>query len=147
MTSANRISLGLAILPTAPDRPLGVSIRLDGQELYRTDTVDSRIVLHHFLSDDDGEHCLEIELLGKTLDHTHLDADGNFEYDSCLQIDALELDDIDIVPLFQKLAAYQHNFNGTDNATTERCYGTLGCNGVVSLTFATPIYLWLLENM
>ena len=26
-------------------------------------------------------------------------------------------------------------------------FGNMGCNGYVSLKFATPIYLWLLEHM
>ena len=147
MTDANTIFLALAINPTDPDRPLGLCVRLNGQELYRTDAVTARIVLHQFLPDQDGEHKLEIELYGKTVDHAHLDLNGNFEYDSCLRIDAVEFDDIDIMPTFQTLAQYQHNFNGTGDSVTERCYGVMGCNGTVILTFTTPIYLWLLENM
>lgn len=147
MTDANTIALALAIEPTDPDRPLGLCVRLNGQELYRTDAVTARTVLHQFLPDQDGEHQLEIELYGKNDSHAHIDADGKFEYDSCLRIAAVEFDDIDIMPMFQTLAQYQHNFNGTGDSVTERCYGVMGCNGTVILTFTTPIYLWLLENM
>ncbi len=143
----DNIAIALALEPTDPTRPLGVSIRLNRRELYRTDSLTARTVLHHFVSDDDGEHELEIELFGKTGDHAHLDSDGNFEYDSCVCISALEFDDIDVMQVFQTYAKYQHNFNGTGNTVTERCYGTLGCNGVVTLKFTTPIYLWLLETM
>lgn len=147
MTDANTIALALAIEPTDASRPVGLSIRLNSEELYRTDAVTARTVLHKFIADSDGEHLLEIELFGKTVDHAHLDPEGRFEYDSCLRLDAVEFDDIDIMPVFQTLAQYQHNFNGTGHSVTERFYGTMGCNGTVSLTFTTPIYLWLLENM
>jgi hypothetical protein len=147
MTSANTISLALAIEPTDPDRPLGLCVRLNGEELYRTDAVTARTLLHKFIDDEDSKHQLEIELYGKTVDHAHLDADGKFEYDSCLRIAAVEFDDIDVMPVFQTLAQYHHNFNGAGDPVSERCYGTMGCNGTVILTFTTPIYLWLLENM
>ena len=141
------ICIALAIEPTHPDRPLGLSVRLDGRELYRTDSVESRTVLHHFLSDDDGEHQLEIELFGKGDNHAHLDANGEFEYDSCLRIAAVEFDDIDIMQQFQALTKYSHNYNGSGQTVTEPCYGVMGCNGTATLKFSTPIYLWLLENM
>jgi xylose isomerase len=147
MTDANTIALALAIEPTDPDRPLGMSICLDGEELYRTDAVTARTVLHKFLPDLDGEHELKIELHGKTADHAHLDANGEFEYDSCLKIDAVEFDDVNVMPVFQTLAQYQHNFNGIGETVTEHCYGVMGCNGTVTLKFSTPIYLWLLEHM
>jgi len=49
--------------------------------------------------------------------------------------------------MFTELATYTHDFNGTKELTQEKFYGVMGCNGTVSLKFATPIYLWLLENM
>jgi hypothetical protein len=44
-------------------------------------------------------------------------------------------------------ATYTHNFNGAGAETQEKFYGEIGCNGIVSLKFSTPIYLWLLEHM
>ena len=129
MTDANTIALALAIEPTDPDRPLGLCIRLNGNELYRTDAVTARTVLHQFMPDQDSEHQLEIELYGKNDSHAHLDADGEFEYDSCLRIAAVEFDDIDVMPMFQTLAQYQHNFNGTGELIIDKFYGELGCNG------------------
>ena len=143
----DNICIAIAIEPTDPDRPLGVSVRLDSRELYRTDSVESRTVLHHFLNDNDGEHQLEIELFCKGDNHAHLDANGEFEYDSCLRIAAVEFDDIDVMLIFQNLAKYTHDHNGSGPSVTDRCYGTLGCNGTVTLKFTTPLYLWLLENM
>ena len=144
---ANTICLALAIEPTDATRPVGVSVRLNGEELYRTDAVTARTVLHKFIPDSDNNYRLEIELHGKTADHAHLDPEGRFEYDSCLRIDAIEFDDIDVMPVFHTHSKYQHNFNGTGHSVTERCFGSMGCNGTVSLEFTTPIYLWLLENM
>lgn len=147
MTDTDRIALGVALEPTDTERPLGITVRLDGRELYTTTALTARTVLHHWLSDQEAEHCFEIELHGKDEAHAHLDSSGEFEYDSCVRITGIELDDIDVMSQFQTLAQYQHNFNGTGTAVTERCYGVMGCNGTVTLTFTTPIYLWLLENM
>ena len=59
----------------------------------------------------------------------------------------LSTQDINYAQLFSKYAKYCHNFNGSGELTEQKFFGTLGCNGTVYFKFASPVYLWLLENM
>jgi hypothetical protein len=67
--------------------------------------------------------------------------------DAVLTIKDLAFDEIKLGHMLTELATYTHNFNGTKEPVQEKFYGAMGCNGTVSLKFAAPVYLWLLENM
>jgi hypothetical protein len=54
---------------------------------------------------------------------------------------------LDVNQLFLDKCVYTHNFNGTRPEITDTFFGIAGCNGTISFSFSTPIYLWLLENM
>ena len=96
---------------------------------------------------DDAEHELRLVLKNKTTEHTQVDEHGNILADARLLITDLAFDRIPLGHLLAEQAVYTHNFNGTGTTTQDRFYGELGCNGTVSLKFATPMYLWLLEHM
>jgi len=127
--------------------PLGMEIWLDDHRLFDTDHVDQTYTIQHDISDDDGDHELRFVLKNKLLEHTQVDADGNIIRDNTLSVSDIEFDSIDCQYLVTTVARYQHDFNGTGDATTQRFYGEMGCNGTVSIKFSTPIYIWLLENM
>ena len=127
--------------------PLGMEIWLDDHRLFDTDHVDQTYTIQHDISDDDGDHELRFVLKNKLLEHTQVDADGNIIRDNTLSVSDIEFDSIDCQYLVTTVARYQHDFNGTGDATTQRFYGKMGCNGTVSVKFSTPIYIWLLENM
>jgi hypothetical protein len=59
----------------------------------------------------------------------------------------ISFDEIDCTQIIQDLAVYRHNFNGTGADIPDQFFGDMGCNGTIELKFATPVYLWLLENM
>ena len=96
---------------------------------------------------DDAEHELRLVLKNKTTEHTKIDEHGNIMADARLQITDVAFDEIQLKDIFSEQAVYTHDFNGTGKATEDKFYGELGCNGTVSLKFATPVYLWLLEHM
>ena len=102
-----------------------------------------------FRSSDDegGEHELQFVMSGKTHQHTKIDEQGNILSDVLLELRDIVIDGIDISNMFYSHARYTHDFNGTQPQTTTTTHGSLGCNGVVSLKFSSPFYLWLLENM
>jgi hypothetical protein len=93
------------------------------------------------------EHELKFVLKNKTQDHTKVDETGNILQDSVVEIKNLRFDNIEIGHVFYEKAVYHHDFNGSGADTQEKFYGTMGCNGTVSLKFITPMYLWLLENI
>lgn len=127
--------------------PLGIEIWLDDVVLLTNDHVQETVSFSHDIMDHDGEHELRIVMLGKTSDHTIVDEAGNIAKDATLAISNFEIDGLDINQLFFEKCVYTHDFNGTQPEIADNFFGTAGCNGTISFSFSTPIYLWLLENM
>jgi hypothetical protein len=99
------------------------------------------------MPDTDGDHELRLVLKGKNETHTKIDEQGVIVSDALLTINDIAFDEIKLGHMFSELATYSHDFNGTKEKVTDKFYGEIGCNGTASLKFATPVYLWLLENM
>ena len=129
-----------------PGQGICLLITLDGQELWNASQAYSGLVQLD-ISDSDGSHLLVIEMTGKQPHHTKISVDGVIEKDHVITIDNVAFDGITLGHVFTHLAKYSHDCNGTASPIEEKFYGTMGCNGTVSLQFTTPIYLWLLENM
>lgn len=94
---------------------------------------------------EDQHHTLSIRLENKTNDDTVQNEDKTeIVKDMMLNIHSIEIDDIDLGHLIWQ----RSKFVGDDLArpTIEECVN-LGWNGAYNLTFSSPIYLWLLENM
>jgi hypothetical protein len=127
--------------------PMGIEIWLDNTVLLTNNHVQEKICFSYDISDDDGEHKLQIVLSGKTTDHTKVDEAGNIVKDATLQISNVVIDELDINQLFLEKCVYTHNFNDTQPKIADTFHGVAGCNGTISFEFSTPIYLWLLENM
>ena len=127
--------------------PLGVEIWLDDAVLLATNHVQEKIAFAHDMSDDDGEHKLNIVFSGKTANHTQVDDQGNIIKDAYWQLSAVTIDGIDVNQLFLEKCVYTHDFNGTQPKIEDTFHGVAGCNGTIVFEFTTPIYLWLLENM
>jgi hypothetical protein len=102
---------------------------------------------HEFPDLDDEEHCFEIELSGKTPDHTKINDQGDIVQDVVAEISDVALDDIQLGHMFLEKTQYYHDHNGTTDPVQDQFFGSMGCNGRVKLRFTSPVYLWLLENM
>lgn len=141
------INIKLQIANSNPAIPLHLEIHLDHQVLA-SHTITQPVSID-WSSDAlaEGLHQLKFVMTGKTTEHTKLDVDGNIVSDAVLEFSAVEFDDINVDALLQKLAEYTHDFNGSGHAITDSFYHAMGCNGTVSLEFASPLYLWLLEHM
>lgn len=139
--------IDVAFRARATGADLGLRIRLDGQ--LRQDIVLSTDAQEFCfeLTDESAHHRLEIEMYGKLLEHTKLDAQGQILEDRVIELDNIRLDGIVLGQLFFDKAVYHHDFNGTADATPDRFFGCMGCNGVLVFEFDSPLYLWLLENM
>ncbi len=141
------VKISFDIETSDPACPLGVEIWLDDVVLLANNHVQETMSFSHDISDDDGEHKLQIVLSGKTTDHTRVDEAGNIVKDATLQISNVVIDDLDVNQLFLEKCVYTHNFNDTQPEIADTFHGVAGCNGTISFEFSTPIYLWLLENM
>jgi hypothetical protein len=142
-----KISLSFEVSATSSANDVSVSVFLDQAEIFSAPASALPQRVDYEFNDVEGQHVLAIQMSGKTQEHTQIDGEGNIIDDVLVGVKNVELDGINIDKLIWSLANYQHDFNGTQPTTTMKFYGTMGCNGTVSLEFTTPVYLWLLENM
>ena len=146
MTSTVSITFNLSTTDAMAE--LGFEAWIDQRKFLDVDHVkETQPVTVELDDQDDAEHELRLVLKNKTAEHTQVDEQGNIITDARLLITDVAFDEIRLGHMFFEQAVYTHDFNGTGKATEDKFYGELGCNGTVSLKFATPMYLWLLEHM
>ena len=146
MTSTVSITFNLSTTDAMAE--LGFEAWIDQRKFLDLDHVkETQPVTVELDEQDDAEHELRLVLKNKTAEHTQVDEQGNIITDARLLITDVAFDEIRLGHMFFEQAVYTHDFNGTGKATVDTFYGELGCNGTVSLKFATPMYLWLLEHM
>lgn len=144
MTTAE---ISFVISPSDPACPLGVEVWIDQQQIFNTEHLADTVNVSHDIDEDDAKHELRVVLKNKKTDHTTVDADGNITRDAVINVGLFEFEEIDVNQVVQDLAVYTHDFNGSAAAVQDQFFGSMGCNGTLSLKFSTPIYLWLLEHM
>jgi hypothetical protein len=127
---------------------LGFDVLLNDNVVFTTEHVTELTTVTIEVNDDvDAEHELKFVLKNKTQDHTKVDEQGNILSDAMLSISNIAFDEVKLGHMFIEQTVYHHDMNGSQDLTEFQFYGSMGCNGYVSLKFATPIFLWLLENM
>jgi hypothetical protein len=141
-----KIQIKFGVSNTDPESPLQLQVHMDNK-LLGSLLITQPIDVVHDLELEDGDHELCLTLQGKITAHTVIDDQGKIIKDAMLQFSGVEMDDINIDSMLQKLAVYTHDFNGSGVSTQDSFFHAQGCNGTVSLKFTSPVYLWLLENM
>ena len=127
---------------------IGFDVLLNDNVVFTTEHVTELTTVTVEVNDDvDTENELKFVLKNKTQDHTKVDEQGNILSDAMLSISNIAFDEIKLGHMFIEQTVYHHDMNGSQDLTEFQFYGSMGCNGYVSLKFATPIYVWLLENM
>ena len=126
---------------------LGFEAWIDDCKFFDIDHVSGPQKIVMELADDEADHDLKLVLKNKTVEHTQIDEAGNIVTDARLTITDITFDEIALGQLVTDHAVYTHDFNGAQEATEQKFYAEMGCNGVVSLKFTTPVYMWLLEHM
>lgn len=139
--------VSLTIDTTNPEIPLGVEVWMDQLKILDQEHVTQAIAVSHALSDDDGAHELRVILKNKQPTHTTIDDQGNIISDATLVVRDVMFDQVTLGQILTDQAVYTHDYNGQQALTQQKFYGEMGCNGVMSLRFASPVYVWLLENM
>ena len=139
--------------------PVDISIRLSGT--YWKDKPQAKVYVDNILLFDGeigepmdidwknelslGSHDLTIKMYNKDRFQTVLE-NGEVVKDSLINIEKITFDEIDIGYLAQSLSIYQPIEQPGVPATVRNCVN-LGWNGTWKLSFNTPIYIWLLENL
>jgi hypothetical protein len=139
--------ISFAISPSDATCPLGVEVWIDQQQIFNTDHLADTVNVSHDIDEDDAEHELRVVLKHKKSEHTILDANDHITQDAVINVGSFEFEEIDVNQVVQEQAIYTHDFNGSGDITQSKFFGSMGCNGTLSLKFTTPIYIWLLENM
>jgi hypothetical protein len=131
-----------------PKVALGLEIWIDQQQVYNSNHVDSEQNIVYELDESQDQHQLKFVLKNKKPEHTVIDENQKIIKDALINITHVEFDGINVDQLMYQYAEYKHHQNTNfGSSITEEFYGTIGCNGIVTLDFTTPVYLWLLENM
>lgn len=141
------IKLSLDLINESECNDLSIELLIDNQIFYKNKIIPGTQKLEHELNIEEGEHEFNILLSGKTFDHTQVDEAGNIINDVLINVTNIEFDEINIDQIISEQAVYTHDNNGTAELLEHKFFGSLGCNGIVTLKFTSPFYLWLLENM
>jgi hypothetical protein len=137
------------VSPTNPQAKLGFETWLDDQLVFDTEHLEKPTEICVPVSDNEAEHELRFVLKNKLPEHTRISATGEIESDAVLKISNIAFDGIALGHVITEHAVYTHDFNVGQWVCLEKepFFENMGCNGIVSLKFTTPIYIWLLENM
>jgi hypothetical protein len=109
---------------------------------------------HEFTEGEKSE--LIIVRSGKTKGETVINEKGDILKDQILAIKSIEIDEIDIgalvyegvyTPQYPEPWATQQRDSGNELKETFKNVTHMGHNGVWRFSFASPFYMWLLENL
>jgi hypothetical protein len=142
-----KTKISFSVSPTNSQAELGFETWLDDQKVIDIDHVQQSTELSILVPEDEAEHVLKLVLKGKQSAHTTVNATGEIVADAVLEISNLAFDNIPLGQIVNEKTVYTHDFNGTGTESQHQFFGVMGCNGTVELKFATPMYLWMLENM
>jgi hypothetical protein len=140
------VTISCKVSTSDPGSALGFEAWIDNHKFFDSEHVQDTQEISVEISDHDAEHELKFVLKNKMSEHTTVNDEGVIVSDARLSITDLAFDEILLAQIVANKATYTHDFNGSGAKTQEKFYGEIGCNGTVSLKFATPMYLWLLEN-
>ena len=132
------------------------TISIDEVEYHRSMLTQDPAVVEYFeFTADmlDGEHSINVTLLNKESSDTTQDSSGTIINDMILCIESIEIDEIDIGVLKWTVSSYfpvypseYNNENQKSIKEVKNCVN-LGWNGTWKLPFASPFYIWLIENL
>lgn len=121
---------------------------LNDKVVFATEHVTKPIAVSFDISNDvAAEYELKFVLKNKTEEHTICDSHGKITSDAVLSISNLFFENYQLKKLFLNKAVYHHDTNGHEPMCKHKFWGSMGCNGYVSLTFTTPVWDWLMKSM
>lgn len=147
--NAETLTFKIGLSGTYWDKRPAYSILVDGVEQVSNfiSGEPSIVEYEEFTLDltEDLTHTLSIRLENKTFSDTVQNSDATeIVKDMLLNINSIEIDGVDLGVL--KWSASEFVADDTARPTIKECVN-LGWNGSYNLTFSSPFYLWLLENM
>jgi hypothetical protein len=141
------------------DIPPRIELSVDNNVIFngkiKADKQNPHIISFSKIIEQDKEHILTIKRMDKSTDQCILE-NGKIIKDQILYIKKIEIDDIDIgtlvyegvfYPEYDKKWAEEQQKNNVQLPESIKQINSLGHNGTWKLTFNSPFYMWLLENL
>lgn len=133
-----------------PEQFLELSVHLDDKLIYENNNAQGLLEIRteEYELEEDVEHTLKLVIKGMKSDYTEVDANGKIVNDVLCIVRNVLLDDIPLDYLAYKNGVYRPDWpEGQNGDEIIKEVDHMGLNGEWSITFESPIYLWLLENM
>jgi hypothetical protein len=139
-----KISFDVSV--TNDQKLLGFEVQLDKTVVYSNNEFCKPETVTFEISDNESTHELNFILKNKTAEHTQIDDLGGIITDCNIKIKNIKFEDILLPHNTLKNITYTHDNNASTELEEYPFFGEMGCNGIATLEFSTPIYAWLLEN-
>ena len=158
--ATEKLKFKLQLYATMWDRAPEVEVIVDGKTHYNdkiTETEDQPKIIefeHEFNEGDNYD--LVLKRTGKINNQTIINDKGDILKDQLLHIKSIEIDEIDIgalvfeglyKPTYPEPWATQQKKAGNELPESFKNVKQMGHNGTWTFTFASPFYMWLLENL
>jgi len=158
--ATEKLKFKLELYATMWDKPPVAEIRLNSKTYFKSEITGTEqaptVIEFEAELTEDSEYNLIIERSGKDKTQTVLDEQGNISKDQLLHIKNIQIDEIDIgalvyegvyTPEYPEPWATQQHEAGQDLRDSFKNVTKMGFNGEWKLTFSSPFYMWLLENL
>ena len=158
--ATEKLKFKLELYATMWDQPPVAEIKLNSQSYFKSEITSTEqnptVIEFEAELTEESEYNLIIERSGKGKNQTVLDDKGKISKDQLLHIKRIEIDEIDIgslvyegvyTPKYPEPWATQQREAGNDLRESFKNVTQMGFNGVWKFRFASPFYMWLLENL
>jgi hypothetical protein len=140
----DKVTLKFRLRPEYHDRAPKMSVTLNEDVLFDEQVIEARDFEQDLEIADESTYKLRFNLYDKQEQDTVVDQDGNIVKDQTINITGIKFDDIEIDSILPwKIDWFYYSHDGTRTPF----YDTMGRNGSSVITFKTPLYDWLLENL
>tara|TARA_B100000902_G_C26939700_1_gene730392 strand:- start:95 stop:577 length:483 start_codon:yes stop_codon:yes gene_type:complete len=155
-----KLKFKLELYATMWDKPPHAEILINDESHFAgeitSDEKDPTVIEFEHELTEGNDYSLIIKRTGKGKNQTLINDKGDILKDQMLHIKHIEIDEIDIgalvyegvyTPEYQEPWASQQREAGTDLKESFKNVTQMGHNGEWRLTFSSPFYMWLLDNL
>ena len=158
--ATEKLKFKLELYATMWDKPPHAEIIVGDKSYYNDDitsTEDKPTLIEFEAELEEGKECsLIIKRSNKGKNQTVINENGDLLKDQLLHIKSIEIDEVDIgglvyegvyTPEYPEPWATQQKEAGVELEKSFKNVTQIGHNGTWEFKFATPFYMWLLENL
>ena len=158
--ATEKLKFKLELHATMWDKPPHAEILINDHVYFKGDITGTEhkpdVIEFDYEAEEGNEGILIIKRSGKTLNQTVINDKGDILNDQLLNIKGIEIDEIDIgtlvyegvyTPEYPEPWATQQREAGVELQESFKNVSQIGHNGEWQFKFASPFYMWLLENL